>query len=236
MRNRQVCAARVVGYIRASTEEQQLGPAAQREALARWCTTNTAELVAVCQDIGASGGAPLDRRPGLIAALAALRQHGAGVLLVAKRDRLARDVIIAAMVERLAERDGAVIRSADGTGNGDGPEALLMRRIVNAFHEYERALIRARTRTALAVKRDRSERVSRQASYGHRLTGDDRVVPDASEQRTVALVRQLRADGLTLRAIAARLHEAGIRPRSGGQWHPQTVARIAAASPHAATR
>ncbi len=74
------------------------------------------------------------------------------MLLVAKRDRLARDVVVAAMVDRLAERHGARVLAADGTGNGDGPEAMLMRGIVDVFAQYERALIRARTKAALAVK------------------------------------------------------------------------------------
>jgi len=69
----------------------------------------------------------------VLAALAALKEHNASVLLVAKRDRLARDVLVAAMVERLAERTGARVVAADGTAEGDGPEAVLMRRIVDAL-------------------------------------------------------------------------------------------------------
>jgi len=66
----------------------------------------------------------------------ALTAQGAGVLLVAKRDRLARDVIVSAVVERLVERQGARVMAADGTGNGDSPEAELMRRIADAFSVY----------------------------------------------------------------------------------------------------
>ena len=59
-----------VGYIRVSTEEQTLGPEAQRVALARWAEARKIQLVAVHEDRGVSGAAPLDRRPGLLAALA----------------------------------------------------------------------------------------------------------------------------------------------------------------------
>src|SRR5438067_4053500 len=124
---------RVVGYLRVSTEEQSLGPAAQREALERWCKANGAELLQVHEDLGLSGGLPLDKRPGLLAALDSLRPLCAGVLLVAKRDRLARDVWVAAGAERLAQKAGARVLTADGTGNGDGPESELMRSIVDAF-------------------------------------------------------------------------------------------------------
>ncbi|MGH9601658.1 MAG: recombinase family protein, partial [Terriglobales bacterium] len=71
-----------------------------------------AALAEVFTDEGVSGGVSLDQRPGLLAALVALKDHDASVLLVAKRDRLARDVLVAAMVERLAERTGARPRSS----------------------------------------------------------------------------------------------------------------------------
>lgn len=220
---------RVVGYVRVSTDEQRLGPEAQQEALERWCAARGAELVAVHSDLGASGGADLEKRSGLISAVDALAAHGAGVLLVAKRDRLARDVVISAMVERLTERNGGKVLAADGTGNGTGPEAQLMRTIVDAFAQYERALIGARTRTALAVKKAKGERVG-SVPYGYALASDGgRLVPHAGEQEVVTLVRRMRACGASLRAIAESLAHEGHRPRSGGRWHPQTVARIAQA-------
>ena len=69
-------------------------------------------------------------------------------------------------------REGAVGgRHRQRSGNGDGPEHALPRNIVAAFAEYERALIRARTRAALAVKRARSERVGQDAVRERRGRG-----------------------------------------------------------------
>jgi site-specific DNA recombinase len=211
-----------VGYVRVSTDEQSLGPEAQRNALAKWATAQGVELVAVFED-HVSGATPLDGRPGLLAALDALDAHGAGVLLVAKRDRLARDVMLAAMIDRLAERKGARILCADGAGNGEGPEAMLMRGMIDLFAQYERALIRARTRAALAVKRGRGERTG-EVPLGFRAEGA-RLEADAGEQAAVSRVRDLRAQGLSHRAIAERLTAEGIQSR-GARWHPTTVARI----------
>ena len=220
----------VVGYVRASTDRQDLSPGAQRAALEHWCHSQGARLAAVHEDLGVSGGAEIDRRPGLLAALDALKSHGAGVLLVAKRDRLARDVVVAAMVERLAERHGARVLSADGVGNDAGPEGALFRNLLNAFAEYERALIRARTKAALAVKRARRERTG-EIRYGQRLAADGIHVEEHPEEvAVVVLVRELRSRGRTLRAIAADLDARGLTPRSGGRWHPQTVANIAGAA------
>ena len=221
--------ARVVGYVRASTDRQDLGPEAQREALARWCAGKGAQLVAVHEELGVSGGTPIEQRTGLLSAVDALQPAGAGVLLVARRDRLARDVVAAAMIERLVERAGARILSCAGEGEGEGPEGLLMRRIVDAFAEYERAVIRGRIRAALAVKKQRGERVG-DIPYGYRLAGDGRrLEPEPGEQQVLGVVRQLRATGATLRVIGEQLEGQGLRPRSGGRWHPQTLANISKA-------
>lgn len=217
---------KVVGYVRVSTEEQANGPDAQRHALREWCDRNDAELVAVFEDLGISGGAPLDKRPGLSSALAVLKDKGCGALLVAKRDRLARDTLNAAMLERLAERAGARILAADGTGNGDNPEGLLMRRMVDAFAEYERAIIRARTKTALATKKRRGERVG-SIPYGYSLAADGiHLECNETEQRIVSLVVEYRTEGLSLRAVGDRLASRGILPRSGRAWNPKTVSSI----------
>jgi DNA invertase Pin-like site-specific DNA recombinase len=183
--------------------------------------------VLTCTDRGVSGGAALDQWPGLLAALAATKKLAAGVLLVAKRDRLARDTLVAAMVERLVERAGARVCSADGMAAGDGPEALLMRRIVDAFAEYERLTIQARTKAALAVKRSRRERISRQPPYGWRLSADGQhIEPEPREQSTVALARKLRRSGMSLRHIGNRLAQRGYTPRTAKRWHPQTITSI----------
>lgn len=214
-----------VAYLRVSTDDQTLGPQAQRAAIARWAASQGVSVVAWFEDHGISGGAPLDKRPALVDALDALADHGAGVLVVAKRDRLARDVMVSAMVERLAERAGARVVSAAGEGNGDDPTAVLMRRIVDAFSEYERALIKARTRAALRVKADRGERVGA-VPVGCAVADDGRtLVADPREARAVALIQELRADGMTIRAIADALNARGV-PARGRRWHPTTVARV----------
>ncbi len=219
-----------VAYIRVSTEDQNLGPAAQLAALERWCLANGVRLVQVLEDIGVSGAAELDKRPGLLKALDVLKASGAGVLLVAKRDRLARDVLLAAMIERLVERQGARIMAADGTGNGDDPESQLMRNLVAAFAMYERAIIRARTKAALGVKKARGERTG-SVPYGFALSPDGvHLEVDPVEARAVDLARRLRAEGLSLRAIGTRLLEQSHVPRGGRTWNPNTVARICASA------
>ncbi len=211
-----------VGYVRVSTDRQDIGPQAQRDAMERFAQAQGIVIVAVHEDRGVSGATAIDRRPGLLAALASMGEHRAGVLLAAKGDRVARDVVIAALVERLVEREGARLLFADGVGNAGGPEAQLLRNMVSAFASYERALIAARTRAALRVLRDRGRRVG-SVPYGFRVAADGKhLAPDPDEARTVERGRTLRSSGLSLRAIGATLEREGFRPR-GARWHAQSV-------------
>ena len=215
-----------VAYIRVSTDEQNLGPEAQRESIQKWASQNGILIAAWFEELGVSGGAELEKRPGLLSALDALQANGAGVLVVAKRDRLARDTMLAAMIERLAERSGAVVRSADNVGNGEGPEQQLLRGIIDVFAMYERALIRARTKAALAVKASRLERVG-SIGYGWRLIQDGtHLEPDENEQKIILLAHDLRSQGLPLRGIARRLEEQGLFGRNGGAWNVKSIASL----------
>jgi DNA invertase Pin-like site-specific DNA recombinase len=225
-----------IGYLRASTDEQHLSPDAQRAAIERWALSAGVQVVAWHLDQGVSGGAPLDRRPGLLAAVESLREHHAGALVVAKRDRLARDVVLCAMIEQLASRQGARVVSAAGegtTGDDNDPSAQLMRRLVDAFAEYERALIRARTRSALQVKRGRNERIGT-VPFGFQLAADGvRLEPLPSEQAVVDRCRALSASGLSTRAIASALQLEGTVGRSGHALSQTQVSRLLRAAPRA---
>jgi DNA invertase Pin-like site-specific DNA recombinase len=227
MRNRRASPAVAVAYLRASTDDQRLTPEAQRRDIARWAERERIAVVAWHLDKGISGGSAIDARPGLLAALADLETHRAGTLVVAKRDRLARDVLYALLIEREAARAGARVVSADGLGNGDDPGARLQRGIVDLFAEHERALIRARTRAALAAKHARGEWTGK-PRFGYRVAGDGvHVEPDPHEQAVIAAVRQRRAEGQTLRAIVADLAAAGYRSRAGTPFGLTQVAKLA---------
>ena len=216
-----------IGYLRVSTAEQQLGPKAQAAALDAWTAREGVTLVAVFLDQGVSGAAPVADRPGLLTALAALRGNNAGVLAVAKRDRIARDVVIAASVERAAASAGARVVSADGMSDRAGPEGAMMRGIVDVFAEYERGVIRARTAAALAAKKARGERVG-SVAFGYRLAADGvRIEPNEQEQAVIARIRSLRASGLSTRGVVAALALGGVTsPRSGRPLAQTQVQRV----------
>jgi len=217
-----------VAYLRVSTDRQELGPEAQRAAIVAWAAREGVEVVAWHLETGVSGGAPIADRPELVAALASLTVHGAGVLVVAKRDRLARDVMNAAMLERMAADAGARIVSAAGEGTDSAdPSAVLLRTMVDAFAQYERAMIAARTRAALAAKRAKGERTGT-IPYGFTSDAAGRLSPCPAERAIIAQVHALRAAGVTLRGIVAELARAGVVGRTGNALAMAQVQNILA--------
>lgn len=214
----------VVGYVRASKDRQRLTPAVQQSALKRWCAENGKTLTAVFIDRDVSGDSGVMQRPGLLKALAALREQRAGMLLVAVRDRIARSVQVAAHIQAIVHGEGAVLRCADGVGNADGPDGDLQRGISDVFAQHELSKIRWRTRQALALKKARCERTG-SVPWGHRLSGDGvHLVVDPQEQIVVRLVRRLHCRGWSLRQITIELERRGLRNRSGSsKWWPASV-------------
>jgi site-specific DNA recombinase len=226
---------------RVSTDEQAesgLGLAAQ-EAACRLCAGRLGlELVSVHADEGVCSVDPINKRPALLEAIASLGKGD--VLIVAKRDRLGRDPIVVAMIEAAIRRRGARIVSAAGEGtDGDGPADVLMRRIVDAFGEYERLVIKARTKAALQVKKGRGEKCGGPCEFGFER-GPDKigaggraiktVVECPAEQKALVLMRTLRADGWKLQAIADELTRLGIQRREGAAWEHSYLSRILAKS------
>lgn len=219
---------RAVAYLRISKAEQELGPKAQRAAIEQWAKGASVRIVAWHFDDGVSGGAELEKRPALMAAVGDLRTHRAGLLVAHKRDRLARDLFQVIALERLVARDNAQIVTADGVGVGDTPEAQFQRRLMDVFAEYERAAIRARTKAALATKRRAGERISRWPPYGYRFAGCGKnkcLAPLAHEQRAIARALELRCDGWSYGDIAKALATEGYRPR-GRHWHAAFLCRL----------
>jgi site-specific DNA recombinase len=220
-----------IGYRRVSTSEQAnsgLGLDAQLTAIVAGAAKFGLRLAATFTDAGVSGGLPLEQRQGLLAALDALGKGD--TLIVARRDRLGRSVLNVAMLARLVERKGARIYSAAGEGtDDDGPTSVLMRQIIDAFAEYERAIIRARTKAALQAKKARGERVGG-VPYGSQVGADGRaLVPQENEQRVLRIFSELRAAGWTLRGIADELNRQGFRTRTDGPWRHQYVWNMAVA-------
>lgn len=214
-------------YLRVSTDQQAmsgLGIDAQREICHRYIQKVGEAPYAEFLDDGFSGALELDKRPGLLLAISELQKGD--VLLIAKRDRIGRDPIVNAMIERAVDRKKARLISASGDVRDDNdPTSILMRRMVDAFAEYERLIIGARTKAALQVKKKKNERVG-YIPYGFRLHEDGiHLVENPNEQETLSLMQEARKFGCSLREIAKDLNEMGYHNRKG-PWNHVSVKRV----------
>jgi DNA invertase Pin-like site-specific DNA recombinase len=107
-----------------------------------------------------------------------------------------------------------------------------MRRLVDAFAEYERLIIKARTRAALAAKKARGERRGG-VPYGSRIDPEAskrseagrpcRLRPDPAEVEALGSIRRWKSEGASLRAISRRLDEMGVPTKGGRPWSHTTV-------------
>ena len=90
-----------VGYVRVSKDDQKLSPEGQAKMIESYAREHDITLVCICLDLGVCSADEAGDRPGLSLALDVVREHKAGTLLVAKRDRLGRDVYVVSSVERI---------------------------------------------------------------------------------------------------------------------------------------
>jgi DNA invertase Pin-like site-specific DNA recombinase len=214
-----------VAYVRVSTdtERQSLGAEAQRLAIKRWAASNGITIGAWFTE-EVTGGAPLDKRPILLEAIATVASLGAASLVVQRLDRFSRDPLTAALAESELRKNGACLVCSDGAGSGDSPTDELIRGILLAVARFEKALIRSRIKAALAVKRSRGERVGA-APYGTRAEGK-MLATHPEEAATLQRLRELRSSGLTLRAVIDQATAEGLRNRAGRPFNLATVHRL----------
>jgi DNA invertase Pin-like site-specific DNA recombinase len=213
-----------VAYIRVSTAQQGasgLGLDAQRQAIARHVAGG--RLVGEFIEIESGGR---NDRPQLAAALALARISRA-TLVIAKLDRLARNVaFIATLMEH--EVDFAAC---------DLPYATkLTIHILAAVAEHEREMISARTKAALAAAKARGIKLGNPngaRSLRRAATGNTAAIAklqaSAATWRSAVLpiVEAIRSTGVrSSSAIARELEQRGIRTLRGGTWRGQTVDRL----------
>jgi DNA invertase Pin-like site-specific DNA recombinase len=147
-----------------------------------------------------------------------LATGGAAALVVSKLDRLARSVADFANLARRAEAQGWAIVSCDLGIDMTTPTGGLLANVSASVAEWERKIIGVRTREALQARK----------AAGMRL-GRPRVLDPSIAER----IREERAFGATLQAIANRLNAEGITTPTGRSWSPALVRKIALQAPGA---
>ena len=218
----------IIGYYRVSTKRQGrsgLGLEAQEKAVQDYQREHGGRVLATYEEIETGKRAD---RPELARALAHAKRSGA-VLLVAKLDRLARNVAFTS----------ALMDSGVDFVACDNPHAnRLTIHILAAVAEHEARMISERTRAALAAYKRRGGLLGasllqcRNLSDKARAKGRkaaSKVVSDQAHQAYADLLPsmlQWRQAGLSQQAIADRLNERGHTTRRGKPWNQVQVLRV----------
>jgi DNA invertase Pin-like site-specific DNA recombinase len=214
-----------VAYYRVSTARQGrsgLGIEAQRAAVQRFSEAEGFELNAEFVEVETGKGADaLDRRPQLAAALAAGRA-GKCPVIVAKLDRLSRDVAFVAGL--MAQRVPFIVAELGADADP------FMLHLYAALAEKERRLIGERTRSALAARKAQGARLGNRTNPGDAAALGRQVQTAEAElfaTNALPIIDSIRATGVTdLRGIARALNDRGVRTARGGRWHVSNVKNV----------
>jgi DNA invertase Pin-like site-specific DNA recombinase len=213
---------RVIAYTRVSTQEQGeagLGLQAQREHVEAYCKARDWVLLDVVSEVASGATADPEKRPLLDAAITRIEAGEADCLLASKLDRVSRSTVdFCLMIER-ARAKGWNLSVLDVGVDTTTPQGELIASVLAAMAQFERRRIGERTKQALAVLKANGVQLGRP-----RIEGPLR-------DHLVSRIGELRAQGLSLAAVAARL-EADGEPTLEGRfrWYPTMVARLAPAS------
>ncbi len=221
--------ATAIGYVRVSTTSQGrsgLGLEAQRAAIARFAEAEGLHVTQVYEEIETGSGADaLDRRPKLAAALKTARKAKAPVL-VAKLDRLSRDVHFVSGL--MAHRVEFIVCDL---GRQSDPFVL---HLYAALAEKERGMISARTKAGLAAAKARGTKLGMTARSKRRVREISALGGEANKAAAMKQIESMRwqiesalSGDVSLRKAAELLNDRGIASPGGGRWHAPSLLKAA---------
>ena len=205
-----------VAYTRLSKPNKNgrpgIGLAAQQEALNRFAEAEGYTMLQTFSEVETGKGADaLDRRPQLAAALKLAKKNNAPII-VAKLDRLSRDVhfISGLMTQRVPFIVAELGADADP----------FMLHLYAALAEKERRLIGQRTREALAELKAQGKKLGGMRPKSLQIK--------AAAQKRADELRPVLAElaGMTAKAIADELNRRGVATPKGSKWHAGSVIRV----------
>jgi DNA invertase Pin-like site-specific DNA recombinase len=192
----------------------------QREAVEAYAARSGIQLVGEFRDEGVSGTTEHTDRDGFTALLKRVAGNCVRVVLVERSDRLARDLLVQeTLLNSLMKLGVKVIDASSGLDLTDesDPSRRLIRQVLGAVAEHDKACLVAKLRKARERKRVTTGRCEGRKPYGIRV----------GEDRGLERIQALASGGMSVRAISDQLNAEGIPSRSGKAWSFGSVARVA---------
>lgn len=220
----------VVAYIRVSTDNQagedKFGIDSQKEIVMNYCAAHDMQISEWYVDKGESG--VKENRPALDELLyGEIRNPPVEAVVVAKSDRVARDIKLYYYFMMLFEKKGMKLISAteevvnDDTGLGNVYKALML-----FVAEQERANITKRTSGGRNVKASRGGYAGGRAPFGYRVDNHKLVIEPGEAEIVRTIFRLKDEEGYTYKMVCDYLNERGIPTRNGGPYIISTIQTI----------
>lgn len=216
----------VVAYCRVSTDAQagddRFGIESQKQQIMKYCAENDMQISAWYTDEGESG--VKEDRPQLNALLYGdVKNPPVEAVIVAKSDRMARDIKLYYYFMMLLEKKGMQLISAtepvvnDDTGLGNVYRSLML-----FVAEQERMNITRRTSGGRAIKASRGGYSGGRPPYGYKsIDGVLTIVPNEAE--VVRTAFKMKDSGATYKQTCDALNSDGRTNRSGTKFSISTI-------------
>jgi DNA invertase Pin-like site-specific DNA recombinase len=193
----------------------------QLAAIEAFAKASSFEIVQVFYDAAVSGADPVTDRPGFNAMLERVVSNGAKTIIVESPDRFARDLAVQLAGHDMLIKQGIALipASAPDFFTEDTPTAVLVRQVLGAIAQFEKATTVAK----LAAARKR-KRIETGRCEGRKPLAE-------TKPEVVAMAKRLRRRGpkrgvLSLRGIAAALAAAGHFNERGAPYSAKTIASM----------
>lgn len=207
------------GYIRVSGKSQLEGDGfpRQREAIYTYAAAAGLEIIHIYEERAIAGSTEWDDRPAWLEMLGAIIADGVDTIVIENLNRLARTLMVQEhIIADLKKRGITLISTAEPDLGSDDPTRVLMRQVLGAVAQYDRAMIVLKLRGARRRIKAQEGRCEGRKPYGFR--------PD--EKATMARIEKWREAGITFDTIAANLNKEGVPTRYGQTWRRDTLAKM----------
>src|SRR6185437_1963656 len=151
-----------IGYMRTSSAanvgDGKDSEARQRKAIEAYAKSAGMIVVEWFYDAAVSGADPVEARPGFTAALTRIAGNGVRTIIVETANRFARDLMVQEVGFAMLRDLGVALIAADSPSSflDDGPTSKLIRQILGAVSEFDKAMVVAKLKGA----RDRARRIN----------------------------------------------------------------------------
>jgi DNA invertase Pin-like site-specific DNA recombinase len=212
---------KAVAYFRTSSAtnvgQDKDSLARQESAVRGYAKRNDIDIVGEYYDAAVSGADPITQREGFALLLTRIASNGVRTILVETANRFARDLMVQETGWKMLQDLGVELIAVDSPMSfvEDTPTANMVRQILGAVAEFDKALTVAKLRGARERMKAKTGKCEGRKSWAE------------MDPEMVKVARQLRKTGKSLNAVRAALAAQGFVSKTGKPFTRSVVSRMA---------